>query len=145
MKNLINAAASALQVGYNSNHYFTQPNSLSFQGWMESCKSVAVPGNSRNDTVCSDSGTATVLPHTVLNLLLTQSSASHKPEIVTRAVTLNSVPDLSHITGAVAGPLLLVFIIAILGYCVVSKKKALVYSAAATEADLNILVVEERR
>ncbi|XP_077644350.1 tumor necrosis factor receptor superfamily member 1B [Lonchura striata] len=100
------------------------------------CKSVAVPGNSRNDTVCSDSGTATVLPHTVLNLLLTQSSASHKPEIVTRAVTLNSVPDLSHITGAVAGPLLLVLIIAILGYCVVSKKKALVYSAAATEADL---------
>ncbi|XP_041275745.1 tumor necrosis factor receptor superfamily member 1B isoform X1 [Onychostruthus taczanowskii] len=101
------------------------------------CKSVAVPGNSRNDTVCSDSGTATVLPHTILNLLLTQSSASHKPEIITQPVVLNSVPDLSHITGAVAGPLLLVLIIAVLGYCLVSKKKAaLVYSAAATEADL---------
>ncbi|XP_041332629.1 tumor necrosis factor receptor superfamily member 1B isoform X4 [Pyrgilauda ruficollis] len=101
------------------------------------CKSVAVPGNSRNDTVCSDSGTATVLPHTILNLLLTQSSASHKPEIITQPVVLNSVPDLSHITGAVAGPLLLVLIIAILGYCLVSKKKAApVYSAAATEADL---------
>ncbi|RMB91713.1 hypothetical protein DUI87_31943 [Hirundo rustica rustica] len=87
------------------------------------CKSVAVPGNSRNDTVCSDSGTATVLPHTILNLLLTQSSASHKPEIRTRPVTLNSVPDLSLITGAVAGPLLLVLIIVILGYCLVSKKK----------------------
>lgn len=49
---------------------------------------------------------------------------------------LNSVPDLSHITGAVAGPLLLVVIIATLGYCLVSKKKALVYSAAATGADL---------
>lgn len=71
-----------------------------------------------------------------MNLLQTQSSASPKPEIVTRAVTLNSVPDPSHITGAVAGPLLLVLIIAILGYCLVSKKKALVYSAAATEADL---------
>ncbi|NWS26343.1 TNR1B factor, partial [Polioptila caerulea] len=87
------------------------------------CKSVAVSGNSRNDTVCSDSGTATVLPHTILNLLLTQSSASHKPEIITRPVMLNSVPDLAHITGAVAGPLLLVLIIAILGYCLVSKKK----------------------
>lgn len=31
MKNLINVAASALQVGYNSNYYFTQPNSLNFQ------------------------------------------------------------------------------------------------------------------
>ncbi|XP_014112663.1 PREDICTED: tumor necrosis factor receptor superfamily member 1B [Pseudopodoces humilis] len=87
------------------------------------CESVAVPGNSRNDTVCSDSGTATVLPHTILDKLLTQSSASHKPEIITQPVTLNSVPDLSHITGAVAGPLLLVLIIAILGYCLVSKKK----------------------
>ncbi|NXR77126.1 TNR1B factor, partial [Pycnonotus jocosus] len=100
------------------------------------CKSVAVPGNSKNDTVCSDSGTATVLPHTILNLLLTQSSASHKAEVITRHVTLNSAPDLSHITGAVAGPLLLVLIIVILGYCLVSKKKALVYSASATEADL---------
>lgn len=35
MKNLINAAASALQVGYNSNHYFTQPNSLSFQVYFD--------------------------------------------------------------------------------------------------------------
>ncbi|KAI1231445.1 hypothetical protein IHE44_0007894, partial [Lamprotornis superbus] len=100
------------------------------------CKSVAVPGNSRNDTVCSDSGTATVLSHTILNQLLTQSSDSHKPEIVTQPVRLNSGPDLSHITGAVAGPLLLVLIIAILGYCLVSKKKALGYSAPATEADL---------
>ncbi|NXU39946.1 TNR1B factor, partial [Drymodes brunneopygia] len=82
------------------------------------CKSVAVPGTSRNDTVCSDSGPATALPHTILNLLLT-----HKPEIMTQPVTLNSVPDLSHVSGAVAGPLLLVLIIAILGYCLVSKKK----------------------
>uniref|UniRef100_A0A8C5U9Z5 TNF receptor superfamily member 1B n=1 Tax=Malurus cyaneus samueli TaxID=2593467 RepID=A0A8C5U9Z5_9PASS len=87
------------------------------------CKSVAVPGSSRNDTVCSDSGTATVLPHNILNLLLNQSSASHKPEIITQPVILNSVPDLSHITGAVAGPLLLVLIIGILGYCLISKKK----------------------
>ncbi|NWY32981.1 TNR1B factor, partial [Pheucticus melanocephalus] len=87
------------------------------------CKSVAVPGNSRNDTVCSDSGTATVLPHTIWNLLVTQSPASHKAEIITQPVMLNSVPDLSHITGAVAGPLLLILIIAILGYCLVSKKK----------------------
>ncbi|KAK4809903.1 hypothetical protein QYF61_023390 [Mycteria americana] len=89
------------------------------------CKSVAVPGNSVNDTVCSDSGTAvaTVLPHTVLNPLLTQSSASDKPEIITRPVILDSVPDMSHIIGSVAGPLLLVLIITILGYCLVSKKK----------------------
>ncbi|NWW82845.1 TNR1B factor, partial [Climacteris rufus] len=91
------------------------------------CKSVAVPGNRRNDTVCSDSGTATVLPHTNLNLLLTQSSDSHKPEIITQPVVLNSVPDLSHIVGAVAGPLLLVLIIAVLGYCLVSKKKGKVH------------------
>ncbi|NXW04834.1 TNR1B factor, partial [Fregetta grallaria] len=93
------------------------------------CKSVAVPGNSVNDTVCSDSGTAvaTVLPHTILNLLLTQSSASNKPEIVTRPVVLNSVPDMSHIIGSVAGPLLLVLIITILGYCLVSKKKGKIY------------------
>ncbi|NXP26200.1 TNR1B factor, partial [Scytalopus superciliaris] len=100
------------------------------------CKSVAVPGNSRNDTVCSDSEKATVLPHTIQNLLLTQSSASHKPEIITRPVMLNAVPELSHIIGAVAGPLLLVLIIAILGYCLVSNKKAPVFSAPATEADL---------
>ncbi|XP_063033020.1 tumor necrosis factor receptor superfamily member 1B [Melospiza melodia melodia] len=98
------------------------------------CKSVAVPGNSRNDTVCSDSGTATVLPHTIWNLLVTQSPVSHKAEIITQPVTLNSVSDLSHITGAVAGPLLLILIIAILGYFLVSKIKAPVYSAAATEA-----------
>ncbi|NXK06589.1 TNR1B factor, partial [Herpetotheres cachinnans] len=93
------------------------------------CKSVAVPGNSVNDTVCSDSGkaVATVLPHTILNLLLTQSSASNKPEIITRPVTLNSVTDMSYIIGSVAGPLLLVLIIAILGYCVVSKKKGKIH------------------
>ncbi|KAM6336483.1 tumor necrosis factor receptor superfamily member 1B isoform 2-T2 [Alca torda] len=101
------------------------------------CKSVAVPGNSMNDTVCSNSGTAvpTVLPHTILNLLLTQNSASNKPEIVTRPVILNSVPDMSHIIGSVAGPLLLILIITILGCCFVSKKKALVYSPSTTEAD----------
>ncbi|KFW67954.1 Tumor necrosis factor receptor superfamily member 1B, partial [Pygoscelis adeliae] len=101
------------------------------------CKSVAIPGNSINDTVCSDSGTAaaTVLPHTILNLLLTQSSASNKPEIITRPVILNSVPDMSYIIASVAGPLLFVLIIAILGYCLVSKKKALVYSPPTTEAD----------
>lgn len=62
---------------------------------------MAVPGNSMNDTVCSDSGTAvaTVLPHTILNMLLTQSSASNKPEIVTRPVILNSVLEVSHIIG----------------------------------------------
>ncbi|NXN08710.1 TNR1B factor, partial [Indicator maculatus] len=89
------------------------------------CKSVAVPGNSINDTVCSDSGIAvvTALPRTVLNLLLTQSSASNQPEIITRPVILNSVPEMSHIIGSVAGPLLLVLIIAGLGFCLVSKKK----------------------
>ncbi|NXG68515.1 TNR1B factor, partial [Baryphthengus martii] len=93
------------------------------------CKSVAVPGNSVNDTVCSDSGTAvtTVLPHTVLSLLLTQSSASNKPEIMTRPVIFNSVPDMSYIIGSVAGPLLLVLIITILGYCLVSKKKGKIH------------------
>ncbi|NXH12774.1 TNR1B factor, partial [Bucco capensis] len=101
------------------------------------CKSVAVPGNEMNDTVCSDSGTAidTALPHAILNLLVTQSSASDKPEIITRPVVLNSVPDMSHIIGSVAGPLLLVLIITILGCCLVSKKKAPVYSAPTTEAD----------
>ncbi|XP_027514082.1 tumor necrosis factor receptor superfamily member 1B [Corapipo altera] len=108
------------------------------------CKSVAVPGNSRNDTVCSDSGTATVLPHTILNLLLTQSSAPHRPEIITRPVVLNSVPDLSPTIGAVAGPLLLVLITAILGYCLVSKKKAPVFSAPATEADLPFPLPEKQ-
>ncbi|NXR97967.1 TNR1B factor, partial [Oxylabes madagascariensis] len=98
------------------------------------CKSVAVPGNSRNDTVCSDSGTATVLPHTILNLLLTQSSASHKPEIITQPVVLNAVPDLSHITGAVAGPLLLVLIIVILGYCSVSKRKGKIHEVKTSKS-----------
>uniref|UniRef100_A0A672TGW4 TNFR-Cys domain-containing protein n=1 Tax=Strigops habroptila TaxID=2489341 RepID=A0A672TGW4_STRHB len=93
------------------------------------CKSVAVPGNSINDTVCRDSGTAvaTVLPNTVLNLLLTQSSASNRPEIITRPVTLNSASDNSHIIGSVAGPLLLFLIISILGYCLVSKKKGKIH------------------
>ncbi|XP_075629154.1 tumor necrosis factor receptor superfamily member 1B isoform X2 [Balearica regulorum gibbericeps] len=69
------------------------------------CKSVAIPGNSMNDTVCSDSGTvATVLPHTILNLFLTQSSVSNKPEIITRPVILNSVPDMSHIIALVYSP-----------------------------------------
>ncbi|NWZ43909.1 TNR1B factor, partial [Brachypodius atriceps] len=98
------------------------------------CKSVAVPGNSRNDTVCSDSGTATALPHTILNLLLTQSSASHKPEVITRHVTLNSAPDLSHITGAVAGPLLLILIIVVLGYCLVSKKKGKIHEVKTSKS-----------
>ncbi|NXY57252.1 TNR1B factor, partial [Callaeas wilsoni] len=97
------------------------------------CKSVAVPGNSRNDTVCSDSGTATVLPHTILNLLLTQSSASHRPDI-TGPVMLNSAPDLSNITGAVAGPLLLVLIIAILGYCLVSKKRGKIHEVKTSKS-----------
>ncbi|NWI64514.1 TNR1B factor, partial [Todus mexicanus] len=93
------------------------------------CKSVAVPGSRVNDTVCSDSGAAiaTVLPHTALDLLLTQSSASNKPEIITRPVTLNPVPDTSYIIGSVAGPLLLVLIITILGYCLVSKKKGKIH------------------
>ncbi|XP_009981010.1 PREDICTED: tumor necrosis factor receptor superfamily member 1B, partial [Tauraco erythrolophus] len=101
------------------------------------CKSVAVPGNRINDTVCSDSGTAlaTVLPHTISNLFLTQSLAYNKPEIVTRPVMLNSVPDMSHIIGSVAGSLLLVLIITILGCCLVSKKKAPVYSPPTTEVD----------
>ncbi|NWV29590.1 TNR1B factor, partial [Origma solitaria] len=98
------------------------------------CKSVAVPGNSRNDTVCSDSGAATALPHTLLNLLLTQSSASHKPEIITQPVMSNSVPDLSHTTGAVAGPLLLLLIIAILGYCLVSKKKGKIHETKTSKS-----------
>ncbi|NXF31053.1 TNR1B factor, partial [Nyctibius bracteatus] len=101
------------------------------------CKSVAVPGNRVNDTVCSDSGTAvaTVLPHTILNLLLTQSSASSKPEIITRPVILNSVPDMSHIIGSVAGPLLLVLIIiTVLGYCLVSKKKGKIYEVKTSRS-----------
>ncbi|KAM9521625.1 tumor necrosis factor receptor superfamily member 1B-like [Guaruba guarouba] len=101
------------------------------------CRSVSVPGNSINYTVCRELRTAvaTVLPNTVLNLLRTQSSASNRPEIITRPVTLNSASDNSHIIGSVAGTLLLVLIISILGYCLVSKKKAPVYSPPATEAD----------
>lgn len=66
-----------------------------------SCKSVAVPGNSMNDTVCHDSGRAdaTVLPHTAVNMLPIQSSTSNKPDVITRPVMLNSVPDISHIIG----------------------------------------------
>ncbi|KAF1647074.1 Tumor necrosis factor receptor superfamily member 1B, partial [Aptenodytes patagonicus] len=103
------------------------------------CKSVAIPGNSMNDTVCSDSETAvaTVLPHTILNLLLTQSSASDKPEIITRPVILNSVPDMSYIIASVAGPLLFVLIIAILGYCLVSKKKGKIHEVK-TSRSINI-------
>ncbi|XP_037236043.1 tumor necrosis factor receptor superfamily member 1B-like [Falco rusticolus] len=110
------------------------------------CKSVAIPGNSVNDTVCSDSrkAVATVLPHTVLNLLLTQSLPSNKPEKITRPVTSNSVTDVSYIIGSVAGPLLLVLIIAILGYCVVSKKKALVYSPPTTAADSPFSATEKQ-
>ncbi|KFW06468.1 PREDICTED: tumor necrosis factor receptor superfamily member 1B, partial [Eurypyga helias] len=101
------------------------------------CKSVAVPGNRMNDAVCSDSGSAvaTVLPHTILNLLLTHSPASNKPEIITQSIVLNSLSDRFHIIGSVAGPLLLVLIIIILGFCLVSKKKALVYSSPPTEPD----------
>ncbi|NXJ91735.1 TNR1B factor, partial [Corythaixoides concolor] len=100
------------------------------------CKSVAVPGNSINDTVCSDSGTAvaTVLPHTILNLFLTQSSASNKPEIGTRPVILHSVPDMSHIIGSVAGPLLLVLIITILGYCLISKRKGKIHEVKTSRS-----------
>ncbi|NXP72769.1 TNR1B factor, partial [Ramphastos sulfuratus] len=89
------------------------------------CNSVAVPGSSTNDTVCRDSGTAvaTALPHAILNRLLSQSSASRQPEILTRPVLLNSVPEVSHIIGSAAGPLLLVSIIAGLGFCLVSRKK----------------------
>ncbi|NXG85481.1 TNR1B factor, partial [Stercorarius parasiticus] len=100
------------------------------------CKSVAVPGNSMNDTVCSNSGIAvpTVLPHAILNLLLTQNSASNKPEIVTRPVILNSVPDMSHIIGSVAGPSLLILIITILGCCLVSKKKGKVHEVKTSRS-----------
>ncbi|XP_030319567.1 tumor necrosis factor receptor superfamily member 1B-like isoform X3 [Calypte anna] len=108
------------------------------------CNSVAVPGNSIRDTVCNESeaALATVLPHTALDLLLTQRT--NKPEIVTRAVMLNSVPDLSYIIGSVAGPLLFVLIIAILGYCLVLKKKALAYYPPATEADLPFSPTEKQ-
>ncbi|KAM6241000.1 LOW QUALITY PROTEIN: tumor necrosis factor receptor superfamily member 1B-like [Porphyrio hochstetteri] len=112
------------------------------------CKSVAIPGNSVNDTVCSDSGTtaATALPRTILSLLLTQSSASNKPEIITRPVILNSVPDMSHIIGSVAGPLLFVLIVTLLGYCLIYKKKvaALVYAPATTKADLSFPPTEKQ-
>ncbi|XP_066838385.1 tumor necrosis factor receptor superfamily member 1B isoform X2 [Anser cygnoides] len=101
------------------------------------CKSVAVPGNSMNDTVCHDSGraAATVLPHTVVNVLPIQSSTSNKPDVVTRPVILNSVPDMSHIIGSVTGLLLLVLLITVLGYCLISKKKAPAYLPPTREAD----------
>ncbi|XP_005021366.2 tumor necrosis factor receptor superfamily member 1B isoform X4 [Anas platyrhynchos] len=101
------------------------------------CKSVAVPGNSMNDTVCHDSGRAdaTVLPHTAVNMLPIQSSTSNKPDVITRPVMLNSVPDISHIIGSVTGPLLLVLLITVLGYCLISKKKALAYLPPTREAD----------
>ncbi|XP_030319566.1 tumor necrosis factor receptor superfamily member 1B-like isoform X2 [Calypte anna] len=83
------------------------------------CNSVAVPGNSIRDTVCNESeaALATVLPHTALDLLLTQRT--NKPEIVTRAVMLNSVPDLSYII-------------------------ALAYYPPATEADLPFSPTEKQ-
>ncbi|NXS58783.1 TNR1B factor, partial [Brachypteracias leptosomus] len=100
------------------------------------CKSVAVPGNTVNDTVCNDSGTAgaTALPPTALNLLLTQSSASSTPDTMTQSVLLNSAPDMSYIIGSVAGPLLLVLIITILGYCLVSKKKGKIHEVKASRS-----------
>uniref|UniRef100_A0A663LK31 TNFR-Cys domain-containing protein n=1 Tax=Athene cunicularia TaxID=194338 RepID=A0A663LK31_ATHCN len=107
------------------------------------CKSVAVPGNSINDTVCNDSGTAvaTVLPHSILNLLLTQSSASNKPEIITQPVILKSAPDTSYIIGSIAGTLVLVVIIIILGYCLVSQKKGKIdepFSPAEKQCDKKV-------
>ncbi|NWX87588.1 TNR1B factor, partial [Nothoprocta ornata] len=91
------------------------------------CKTVAIPGNSMNDTVCSDSGIVftTAVPHTVAKTILTQSSNSDRPEILTRPVILSAAPDMSYIIGSVTGPLVLIMIIAVLGYCLVSRKKAL--------------------
>ncbi|NXA53922.1 TNR1B factor, partial [Nothocercus julius] len=90
------------------------------------CKTVAIPGNSMNDTVCSDSGIVftTALPHTAVRTILTQSSNSDRPEILTRPVVLSAAPDMSYIIGSVTGPLVLIMIIAVLGYCLVSRKKA---------------------
>ncbi|NXY89649.1 TNR1B factor, partial [Alcedo cyanopectus] len=100
------------------------------------CKAVAVLGNSVNDTVCSDWGAAatTVLPHTALKMLLTQSSAFKKPEIITQPVVFNPVPSVSYIIGSVAGPLLLVLIITILGCCLVSKKKGKNYDLESSRS-----------
>ncbi|NXG32840.1 TNR1B factor, partial [Dromaius novaehollandiae] len=94
------------------------------------CKSVAIPGNSMNDTVCSHSviALATALPRTVVKPIPTQSSTSNRPEILTRPVVLNAAPDMSHIIGSVTGPLLLVLIITVLGYCLVSKKKGKIHA-----------------
>ncbi|XP_025929962.1 tumor necrosis factor receptor superfamily member 1B [Apteryx rowi] len=110
------------------------------------CKSVAIPGNSMNDTVCSDSGIvfATALPHTYVKPILTQSSTSTRPEILTRPVILSTAPDMSHIIGSVTGPLFLVLIITVLGYCFVSKKKALLYSPSTREADLPFCPTEKQ-
>ncbi|XP_064028280.1 tumor necrosis factor receptor superfamily member 1B [Pogoniulus pusillus] len=111
------------------------------------CNSVAVPGSSISDAVCSDSGTAaaTPLPPAILSRLLNQSSASKQPEIITRSVILNSVPEVSRIIGSAAGPLLLVLIIAGLGFCLVSRKKAPVCSPPTTEADLSSSPAEKER
>ncbi|NXA40556.1 TNR1B factor, partial [Eudromia elegans] len=91
------------------------------------CKTVAIPGNSVNDTVCSDSRTVftTTPPHTAVKTILTQSPHSDRPEILTRPVILRAAPDMSYIIGSVTGPLVLIMIIAVLGYCLVSRKKAL--------------------
>ncbi|XP_010216292.1 PREDICTED: tumor necrosis factor receptor superfamily member 1B [Tinamus guttatus] len=90
------------------------------------CKTVAIPGNRTHDTVCSDSGVVltTALPHTAVKTILTQSSNSDRPEILTRPVVLSAAPDTSYIIGSVAGPLVLIVIIAVLGYCLVSRKKS---------------------
>uniref|UniRef100_A0A8V0YUM4 TNF receptor superfamily member 1B n=1 Tax=Gallus gallus TaxID=9031 RepID=A0A8V0YUM4_CHICK len=98
------------------------------------CKSVAVAGNNVNDTVCHDS-VATALPHTAVNFLPSQSSTTNSGEIITQPVILNFVPDMSYIIGSVTGPFLLVLIIAVLGYCLFSKKKALAYSQPTGAVD----------
>ncbi|NWI21130.1 TNR1B factor, partial [Crypturellus soui] len=98
------------------------------------CKTVAIPGNSMNDTVCSDSGivATTALPHTAVKTILTQSSNSDGPEILTRPVVLSAAPDMSYIIGSVAGPLVLIMIIAVLGYCLISRKKGKIHAPFST-------------
>ncbi|KGL79576.1 Tumor necrosis factor receptor superfamily member 1B, partial [Tinamus guttatus] len=110
------------------------------------CKTVAIPGNRTHDTVCSDSGVVltTALPHTAVKTILTQSSNSDRPEILTRPVVLSAAPDTSYIIGSVAGPLVLIVIIAVLGYCLVSRKKALLYSPPIGEADLPFSPAEKQ-
>lgn len=52
-----------------------------------------------NDAVCHDS-VAAALPHTVINLFPpSQSSTSSNGGVVTQPVILNSMPDMSYITG----------------------------------------------